>query len=764
MFVGSKVNDTRYEVTIPANTTHNSRSATFRWVQEETSDQQSRIITQAAADNDYEFKITWTSGSNYAQTISTTYPAVVTASDYKTFYIRSRKNGATFNSITGFTSDASWITVTSTTSFTYSISENTGSSSRTGTLTLTQGESGKKCYINITQQGADVEEWRYTFNVTPTVVNFSSSGGSQSVTVESFRELYVNGVYQSGSKEFVNWNSSEYIAWASTVDNQTSLGTYKGTCTITAIANSTTSDRSGEVLITQSDMSGTNSTVRVTQAAKVEDVYVFTWGDGSVTDLPTGPFKANEPGFTIGLPKVPIISTKNGATHGYSVTSKPSWTTVDISSADAIVIAIDKNTSPSSRNGSIILTQNDSGNTLTITISQTGYTYEFQWVSGVVVEDTYTLTVAPGHVFDSSDPVNNLVSSRSVDNWSTNAELVNFTAIDTPELNWLTVTPIAPGDPSDNPGLFDVFFSGTVPDSETTYTVQFLQHESAKACLLKIVVVDAYRFVFTDNNLTTMTKNIDSRGQVVMGEWGVKDEDLFLLSYKGSTYVGWEWSSDSSWVYMFDDGEYFNIEADRNPNVSARTGVLTFTQKESGKKCTLTVNQQGEIDVSASCRFYGSFGTIVSSDHSMGIPLTSVVDFDGSTSNVASYLTIPAIYNMESDRLQLNGEVSFNVEANNNTTNSMTSITVELLCSTTESDIGTDYGSVLASWTEHYPVGGKYITVEAQNETINSGLIDVTEHNVPIYVWFITSVVYSGWDNPMVSCTTSSINFNITND
>ena len=187
VFVGSKVSDTRYTVTIPANTTYNSRSATFRWVQEETSDQQSRIITQAAADNEYEFAITWTSGSNYAETLYVTYPWQVTVADYKTFYIRSRKNGAVFNSISGFTSDASWINITSTTAFTYSLEDNDTGKDRTGTLTLTQAESGYQCRIVVTQTKEPVvEEWKYTFNVVPSTLNFAASGGTKSCTVTSY--------------------------------------------------------------------------------------------------------------------------------------------------------------------------------------------------------------------------------------------------------------------------------------------------------------------------------------------------------------------------------------------------------------------------------------------------------------------------------------------------------------------------------------------------------------------------------------------------
>lgn len=672
----------------------------------------------------------------------------------------SRKNGVLFsNSVAKVESNANWITITAQDRPAFTVAINSDSASRDGIITLTQKESGNTCQIKVHQAGASVEEWRYTLVVTPTVVNFSSSGGSQSVTVESFRELYVNGVYQSGSKEFVNWSSSEYIAWASTVDNQTSLGTYKGTCTITAIANSTTSDRSGEVLITQSDMSGTSSTVRVTQAAKVEDVYVFTWGDGSETSIPTEAV-ANAGGFTIGPPKMPPISTKNGATHGYSVTSKPSWLEVRLS--DTLVVDLTKNTSPSSRSGSIVLTQDGSGKTLTITISQKGYAYEFQWVNGGVVESpdvmSYTYTTSPGSVFDSTSIMNTLVSTRSMDDWTNNAEKVDVTVIDTPEISWLTVTVDDYG-VAENPGLMDVKLSGTVPDTPgTTYTVQFLQHESAKVCLLKIVVESKVQ-----NLIVISSANYDGKYNVYFQAADPVASDV-QITY---TLIKTGANGNTNAVTMRTGQRVagvIGLEVTRNDYEAVRIEFVSpqsdSTYAYTYSAATVPINYP--VDVSASCRFYGSFGTMASSDSPMIIPLASVVNFDGSTSSVASYLKIPTEYNQESVALQLDGDVSFNVEANNNTTNSMKSIEVELLYSTTESDVGTDYGALISSWIENYPVGGKYITVEVQNATVNSSLLDVTDHNTPIYLWFNVKVVYEGWDNPMISCTTSSINFTLT--
>lgn len=752
-------------VSVSANTTHSKRVATFSLTQTEngSSTGKSLILSvdQDPADDEYEFAITWTSGSNYAQTISTTYPWQVTVTDYKTFYIRSRKNGATFSSITGFTSNASWITVTSTTSFTYSIADNDTGSSRTGRLTLTQGESGKQCYIDITQTPEPaVEEWRYTFLVTPTVVNFSSSEGSKSVTVESYKELYINDVYQSGSKEFVNWSSSEYIAWASTVDNQTSLGTYKGTCTITAIANSTTSDRNGEVLITQSDVSGTSSTVRVTQAAKVEDVYVFTWGDGSVADISAGPFKANESGFTIGPPKMPAISTKNGVTHGYSVTSKPSW--LEVRLGDTIVVDLTKNTSTSSRSGSIVLTQNDSGKTLTINLSQTGYEYIFEWYNNNVIEDTginsYTYTISPGFVFDSTSIMNTLISTKSVDDWATNIEKVDVTVIDAPEISWLTVVVDDYG-VEENPGLMDVKLSGTVPQTPgLTYTVQFLQHESAKVCLFKIVVSS-----LSPNQISIASANYSYGYNIYFQAWDPVASDVGITytlhkdSYANTNYITMTAGQRTASVIGLNltDKEYDTV------NIYSVSPKSDDTYSYSYDSSLVPITRP--FNISADCKFTSQFSYSSRSGFPMVIPLVKVVDFDGSNKYNTTCLTIPAEYNKEGSILTLSGNISFNVEAHNNTHNSMRSITVEFLASDSSYDIGTDQGVLIKGWTESYPTGGLYIWVIKDNESVDYDLSGIGQgvYIKPIYLWFNVKVEYTGSDIPVISPISSNINLNI---
>ena len=71
-----------------------------------------------------------------------------------------------------------------------------------------------------------------------------------------------------------------------------------------------------------------------------------------------------------------IISTKNDSYIGYSVKSKPSWCSVDYrnqtSESMKAVVILSANTTSSSRSGDIVFVQNESGKTVTLTVTQKG--------------------------------------------------------------------------------------------------------------------------------------------------------------------------------------------------------------------------------------------------------------------------------------------------------------------------------------------------------------------------------------------------------
>jgi hypothetical protein len=81
----------------------------------------------------------------------------------------SRKNGVFFDNVS-FSANVSWITVNSNGG--YTVAHNTSGLPRQGTITLTQAESGLKCYINIYQLEYNAT---HGMRISPSSIRVSSS-------------------------------------------------------------------------------------------------------------------------------------------------------------------------------------------------------------------------------------------------------------------------------------------------------------------------------------------------------------------------------------------------------------------------------------------------------------------------------------------------------------------------------------------------------------------------------------------------------------
>lgn len=128
--------------------------------------------------------------------------------------------------------------------------------------------------------------------------------------------------------------------------------------------NVETTQRSGSIVFVQNE-SGKEITLNITQ----EIVSVFTFNDGTVSDKSWSGTAASQ---TI---QYTILSTIGSSYAPYSVKSKPEWCSVNYDSPTdkgaVAKITMTANTSTSSsRTGSVVLTQNDSGKTLKINVTQ----------------------------------------------------------------------------------------------------------------------------------------------------------------------------------------------------------------------------------------------------------------------------------------------------------------------------------------------------------------------------------------------------------
>lgn len=233
-------------------------------------------VSQPGKANEYTFEIK-KSDEEYTGKTSITFDVPASTVGWSGSYAyRSRKNGEQFANVS-FSSSASWLHVES--SGAYTVDHNTGSSSRSGTITLTQAESGLKCYVYINQSGYTPT---YTFNVSPTNLSVTAAETNETLTVNSYKTVLKSD--GSETTESLDYEFSSDASWVNAARTTTNT-TY-----ITIAENLTIVKRNAKITLTQAE-SGAQAFTNVTQAGKVqsdnkltitsvtyEDAYLFPPG------------------------------------------------------------------------------------------------------------------------------------------------------------------------------------------------------------------------------------------------------------------------------------------------------------------------------------------------------------------------------------------------------------------------------------------------------------------------------------------------------
>ena len=250
-------------LTLGENTSTSSRTATITATYSGKS--ATCTVTQAAkAADTYSWQIKKSSEPNedayWRQSITYDVPAKTTGFSGG-WSVKGRKNGEIFAEYTMSSDSPSWLTVSGTS---YTVQHNTSSSSRSGTLTLTQAESGLECYIYINQSGYTPT---YTFNVTPTNLGVTAAETNETLTVQSYKTVLKSD--GSETTESLDYEFSSNRDWVAAVRTTTNT-TY-----IYVAQNSTTAQRSARITLTQEE-SGIQAFTNVIQAAKAEVVNKLT--------------------------------------------------------------------------------------------------------------------------------------------------------------------------------------------------------------------------------------------------------------------------------------------------------------------------------------------------------------------------------------------------------------------------------------------------------------------------------------------------------
>lgn len=148
-------------ITIPEHSKPASRTLTIRANQPNGLDRELVQTVQQSAST-YEFGIRENSGDSWSTSLTYSGWPSSDSSYNKPVRVYSRKNGNQFLNW-ALSSNVDWITISgSGAGATYKVATNNSSSSRTGIITFTQGESNKTCTLTIVQEAGDVYEFYIT--------------------------------------------------------------------------------------------------------------------------------------------------------------------------------------------------------------------------------------------------------------------------------------------------------------------------------------------------------------------------------------------------------------------------------------------------------------------------------------------------------------------------------------------------------------------------------------------------------------------------
>lgn len=158
----TNVSDYLYKVTLTISETKTSgRTLTIRANQPNGLDRELVQTAQQSAST-YEFGIRENSGDSLSTSLTYSGWPSSDSSYNRLVRVYSRKNGNQFLNW-ALSSNVDWITISgSGAGATYKVATNNSSSSRTGIITFTQGESGKTCTLTIVQEAGDVYEFYIT--------------------------------------------------------------------------------------------------------------------------------------------------------------------------------------------------------------------------------------------------------------------------------------------------------------------------------------------------------------------------------------------------------------------------------------------------------------------------------------------------------------------------------------------------------------------------------------------------------------------------
>lgn len=465
------------------------------------------------------------------------------------------------------------------------VPNNTSTNSKSITVTWTQKYSGKTIQATFTQAaGRKVySSWSYNCRVDKT--SFSYSGGQSNVTAKSASRSYT-------------WNGqgSSYTESETATVRVSSPASISGN----SISIPSNSGSARNFTVTFDFPTATNQTISISQEGgqvtyvdylSIDPTTKNVSGSGQTFDVIVN---ANYDKYLNGVYQENIKAEYTKAT---VVSGSSSDITITRTSTGcSIMVASNPNTS-SSRTYVVEFTY-DSATPVRLTITQNSGEVSYP-SSGIVFEHSTqqdngykTSTLSIGTVEGKGGNISFYIKSYR-------SRYVNGSLSSIEAIKPTFILPSGVTEPIINEIGYCFKVILTIPEhskpASRTLTIKANQPNGLDRELVQTVQQSAstYEFGIRENSGDSLSTSLTYSG------WPSSDSSfnrpVIVYSMKnGNQFTNWALSSDVDWITISGSGAGATYNVSTNNSSSSRTGVITFTQGESNKTCTLTIVQEAE--------------------------------------------------------------------------------------------------------------------------------------------------------------------------
>ena len=484
------------------------------------------------------------------------------------------------------TSEGSWYTTDYEVNNGRIVPNNTSTNSKSTTVTWTQKYSGKTLQATFTQAaGRKVySSWSYNCRVDKT--SFSYSGGQSNVTAKSASRTYT-------------WNGQG--------------SSYTESETATVRVSSPASISGNSISIPSNSGSARNFTVTFDFPTATDQTISISQEGGQVTyvdHLSIDPTTKNVPGTGSEF-RLTVNANYDKYINGtYVENIRTTYTSAEVVEGTSSDITISGKTS-SGCSISVAPNPNSSPRTFKIKFTYDTATPVYLTITQNSAEATYP---SSGMVFEHSTQQNSgyktsTLSIGTVEGKGGNisfyiksyrSRYVNGSLSSTEAIKPTLILPSGVTETITNVSGYYFKVTITIPEhskpASRTLTIRANQPNGLDRELVQTVQQSAstYEFGIRENSGDSLSTSLTYSG---WPGWLSSDSSynrpVRVYSRKnGNQFLNWALSSNVDWITLSGSGAGATFKVATNNSSSSRTGVITFTQGESGKTCTLTIVQE----------------------------------------------------------------------------------------------------------------------------------------------------------------------------